>query len=390
MRLEQFRTTILISLGLQMGCTTAGVLSNDDTDTDDSVDTGAVVKTCDDVPKATPANTAEVEQGGQWLVCGDATGEDGGCRSLEELNAFSFINAALGPPADEGICSWDPMKVCGPEESIKDQCCYVLDVALICEGRPLRVDGEHAFASVEPGDAWIEHLTLDLSTLSEHQRQFIGALWAESAQAEHASIAAFAGFVSELLTLGAPASMIAAAQQAMGDEIHHAKACFSLMSAFLGTAYGPGTYPQATLGGPFSMEAMLRNLVLDGCLNETIAAAVAAAESSMAVDETVQEVLAKIATDERRHATLAWKTLHWVLQRHPEWSEKVRVWFDEGIAAHWAQEYASHPWTHPWGRLSGEAKGQVVRAALIEVVGPCGVQVLDATKANAGSSTIPA
>ena len=69
MRLDQFRTTILIGLGLQMGCTTAGVPMNDDTDTDDSVDTGTVVKTCEDVPKATPSNTAEVEQEDNgWFV----------------------------------------------------------------------------------------------------------------------------------------------------------------------------------------------------------------------------------------------------------------------------------------------------------------------------------
>ena len=266
MRLEQLRTTILVSIGLQMGCTANGILTNDDTE--EPVDTASPSATCDEVPTVTAANAIDAENGGDFLICGARGEGETACPSLEDLEAYSFMYNALGPPSDGDFCGWDVLeKVCGPEESIKDQCCYVLDVGLICEGRPLRVDGEHAFASVEPSEAWIEHLTLDLSTLSEHQRQFMGALWAESAQAEHASIAAFAGFVSELLTLGAPASMIVAAQQAMGDEIHHAKACFSLMSAFLGTAYGPGAYPQATLGGPFSLEAMLRNLVLDGCLN---------------------------------------------------------------------------------------------------------------------------
>ena len=385
MRLDKMRTAIMVSIGLQMGCTTTGVLSTDDTD--EPVDTGTPSATCDEQPKVTAANAIDAESGGLFLVCGDRPENGGSCPSLEDLEAYGFLYEALGPPSDVDFCGWDAVKVCGPEESIKDQCCYVLDVGLVCEGRPLRLDGQHAFATTEPRDGWAKSLSLNVNGLTDSQRQCLGELWRESAQAEHASVAAFAGFVSELLTLGAPSSLVMAAQQAMGDEIHHAKACFSLMSAFMGKSYGPGVYPQATMGGTFSMENMLRNLVLDGCINETIAAAIADAESEYALDAEIREILSKIATDERKHATLAWKTLHWVLKQHPEWSDKVRTWFDEGIAAHWNQEYPSHSWTHGWGRLSGAEKGHVVRAALTQVVGPCGVQVLNSLNATESFTT---
>ena len=221
---------------------------------------------------------------------------------------------------------------------------------------------------------------LDVGTLTEDQRGVLAHLWKESALAEHASIAAFATFVSELLTLGAPPELIESAQRAMGDEIRHAKDCFSLLAVFSGASHGPGAYPQAATRSDFSLEHMLRNVVLDGCLNETIAAAIVDAESRCALHPHTRDVLATIAADEQKHAALAWKTLHWVLARHPEWVPQVRAWFQEGITAYWGQEHVSHPWTHPWGRLSGEAKRTVVRAALRKVVEPCVDQVLHAVR----------
>ena len=52
--------------------------------------------------------------------------------------------------------------------------------------------------------------------------------WTRIALMEHASIAAFARFTLQLMSLGAPAALVERATAAMADEIKHAKACFAV------------------------------------------------------------------------------------------------------------------------------------------------------------------
>jgi len=59
-------------------------------------------------------------------------------------------------------------------------------------------------------------------------------------QLEHASIAAFARFSLQLLSLGAPAGLIDDCTRALGDETAHARLCFQLASAYAGRAIGSG------------------------------------------------------------------------------------------------------------------------------------------------------
>jgi hypothetical protein len=78
---------------------------------------------------------------------------------------------------------------------------------------------------------------------------------------EHASVAAFARFVLELLSAGAPLELVEGAGDAMRDELRHTQICFGLASAYAGAPIGPG--PLDTTGAlePVSFEARLTTRV---------------------------------------------------------------------------------------------------------------------------------
>src|SRR6185503_716009 len=107
---------------------------------------------------------------------------------------------------------------------------------------------------------------------------------AADAQLEHASIASFARFVLVLLAVGAPADLVAGAQQALADEVEHARACFSLASRFAETPLGPAPL---RIDGALEAPTLARaaaDAVVEGCIGETLAAAQAAAQLEVAVD----------------------------------------------------------------------------------------------------------
>jgi hypothetical protein len=61
--------------------------------------------------------------------------------------------------------------------------------------------------------------------------------------------------------------------------------------------------------------ALALETLLDGCINETVAAALAEAAGDAATDPAVAEALHAIAADEARHAELAWRIVAWCIER---------------------------------------------------------------------------
>src|SRR5262249_27995503 len=141
--------------------------------------------------------------------------------------------------------------------------------------------------------------------------------WQADAEAEHASIAAFARLQLELLALGAPSQLVERAARAGLDEVAHARACFSLANALAGEQIGPGPFPEATAPRPLPHrmdEALLRLAIeslIDGALNEGLAAACAREAAARACDPAVRSVLTRIAEDEAEHASLGWDICVW-------------------------------------------------------------------------------
>jgi hypothetical protein len=206
--------------------------------------------------------------------------------------------------------------LCGPEV-VDGQCCYVARVIDEgCAGRPFVVAGERRSATACTRADWASELAPTMS-LSDDARTCIGEAWRAAALAEHASIAAFARFVLDLLSLGAPADLVLAAQRALADEVVHARLAFGLASAYLGAPIGPGAIATDGSERARGLADIVRDAIVEGCIGETLAAAEAEHARDACTDPAVRRVLATIARDEQRHAALAWRFVAWALGRDP-------------------------------------------------------------------------
>ncbi len=161
---------------------------------------------------------------------------------------------------------------------------------------------------------WNALPTLDPEVLSSSSRTWLAARWARTAQTEHASIASFSRFSLQMTAVGAPPELLIRSHHAAIDEVHHARVAFALASRFSGQKLGPG--PLALHGdllGDTALAAIAIETAKDGCVNETLAAADAAAAGVDARVSAVRCAMAIIERDESRHAELAWAFIGWAV-----------------------------------------------------------------------------
>ena len=222
---------------------------------------------------------------------------------------------------------------CGPDPLTSD-CCYKVQLQgeMSCgvEGRPLRVGTERTprVAALRTGTAWPAS-TQAFTGLSRPQDptmiERLRNRWLASARHEHASVAAFARVGLQLLSLGAPADLLRATQQAMSDEIRHAQLCFGLAAAYGGAPpceAGPLRIDGCVATG-MELETALYEAILEGALGEGAAAVEALEGARACVDPVVRDVLSSIAEDEQRHALLAYQTVKWALDAEPRRAREV-------------------------------------------------------------------
>jgi hypothetical protein len=241
-------------------------------------------------------------------------------------------------------------------------------------GRPLRVGGKPVSAPVVPGEGWHgEGEVPDVSGLSPGARAALAKLWTESAQAEHASVPAFSRLSLALMAVGAPAGLVEAAHRAALDEIDHARRAFALASCYSGAPVAPGELAElhfAPDGIPGGLEELAQESLLDGCLNEGLAAAVAADAAAHAGDPAARAALAAVACDETTHAELAWEIVGWCcaqsgVEVHRALRQALRAapsptpWWE--VAAELLAELAAHGWpgSERWDALAAETREQV-------------------------------
>jgi hypothetical protein len=174
---------------------------------------------------------------------------------------------------------------------------------------------------------WLDgELEPNLTGLDGELRDSLAARWARLGCMEHASIAAFARFALQLVSLGAPAELVEQATQALADETRHARACFALASRYKGRPVGPGPLPIEGSLDANSLEEILVLTVREGCIGETVAAIEALEASEHAEDPVIRDLLRRISLDETRHAELAWRFVAWALGTlAPEAPERARV-----------------------------------------------------------------
>ncbi len=202
----------------------------------------------------------------------------------------------------------------GPGEPRGELCCY-RSCGGACCGRPLRIDGVAHVAALRNGREWLlgQVPPPQAAAAAGSAREALARAWEADAQMEHASIASFARFCLQLLALGAPAPLVEAAQAAGADEVRHARVAFTIAHRLGGRARAPSSLPQAGAAVPTRLVEVVAAVIAEGCVGETISAAVAQRQAESCKDPTIRAALEQIAEDEARHAELAWRFVAWAL-----------------------------------------------------------------------------
>lgn len=265
-------------------------------------------------------------------------------------------------------CLWD-----GNRRSCKVDNCV--------EGRPFYVAGHIRTAPLRAGADWSDSSVcpgLGGIVPSAGAREAAQAHYLEMAAMEHASVAAFARFTLQLLGLGAPATLVEGAQAAMADELRHARLAFSL-AAQLGAARQPAELDVSAALDERSAWDTLKTTLLEGCIGETVAAARMLEAALLTTSDELSQALRAVADDETSHAALAWRSVAWLLEAHPELVSPARHLFQRTLASQ-LNTAADHSGVEGHPALEAEALGVlsetrgrlVARAALRHIVIPAG------------------
>ena len=135
----------------------------------------------------------------------------------------------------------------------------------------------------------------------------LGALHAQMAWLEAASVPAFLRLAEELAAHGAPEVLVKAARRSAADEVRHTR-----IRQALAQRHG-ARMPEVDVApfAPRSLEAMLTENAIEGCVRETYGALSVGWQSRTAPDAGLRRALRSIARDELRHSELAWAVDAW-------------------------------------------------------------------------------
>jgi hypothetical protein len=372
-----------------------------------------------------PASVEEVQatRGKTPLMfCIDAPEDGQPCTEPGDIQAQTLVNNVIGKPPSGTLPgggyysgSWHVGDaVCGPDATVSDSCCYVFrvdemvtqtlprlmrggkgldggDEVLIggggdqkpTHGRPLTVHGVPRTAPAASSTDWSGAIELDPIQLTNDQRNQVAQAWQQAALYEHASVASFARFTLELMALEAPPELLLAATRAQADEIAHARACFSVASSFAGSPLGPGNLDlTGAMDTAVTPRGVMVQTILEGCINETLAAAEAAWLSEQTEIGEIRRVQKQIAEDESRHAALGWKTVRWLLQKHPELVNPARGAFAQALETATAEEplATDDAWMTPYGCMPTAERAALQADVWKRVIVPCAQALLDASQ----------
>jgi hypothetical protein len=300
---------------------------------------------------------------------------DGGC--IARMCSFVPAVSDGGPDAGQkGSHQCTPVRPCGT-------------------GRPFLVGGAARVADVARRSDWSSSIAPCLDGLDEAARDALAVHWTDVGLMEHASIAAFARFALELLSLGAPPALLVETQAALADETVHARDAFALASAYAGCHVGPGALQiDCALSARDPLE-IVRTAILEGCIGETVAAVEATEALAHATDPAVRAALERVARDETRHAELAWRFIRWaVTSGSPAFAHSTRnaltsVVRSEIAAAERLATGAETPRAEllAHGALDSATRRDLRRRVLVEIIEPC-ARALAESRESAGPSAV--
>jgi hypothetical protein len=265
---------------------------------------------------------------GAICECGHPESPTGGiCVGANDCSTDADCAAGYFCATYSAACGYHAFACMKPEDECRsnDDCngegyCDSLGGHRVCNdavcGRPFLVDAAARVAPVVSGGDWnapgqapcVEHLT-------GREREALAGHWSRLGQMEHASIAAFARFNLQLLSLGAPSELVEQCTRALADETAHTKLCFRLASAYAGRTLGPGALDVAGSLAVTTLEQIVDLVLVEGCIGETSAALEALEAADTASDPVIRAAYTQIAADEQRHAALAFRFLRWALEQ---------------------------------------------------------------------------
>lgn len=237
----------------------------------------------------------------------------------------------------------------------------------------LLVEGRARTARAAARDDWAAgDAGVDVRDLDAPTRAALGQHWRSIAALEHASVASFARFTLHVLALGAPPTLVAAAQRAGLDEVEHARLAYGLAGAYGGAPVGPAPLDLTGVDFTTARGDVQRALIHEACVGETLAAAEAGALAARVRDPALRHLHARIAADEQRHAELGWRALAWMLgSEDAAGVDHAERCFEEAMASA-RRRPASVLLTAPEHGLVSEHELAAIHAqALREVVAPC-------------------
>lgn len=259
-------------------------------------------------------------------------------------------------------------------------------------GRPFVVEGKTRRADSRLGGDWAKSgVHLDAKTVPDDVKRGVIDHYSMMGLMEHASIAAFARFTLQLLSLGAPAHLIEASNAALVDETRHARLAFQVASELGGSPVAPGPIEMNDVLNSRRPEDILVTTIIEGCVGETLAALEASEAAAKTQSEVLRGVLATIASDEARHAALAWRTVAWMLGEFPRLRPLAEATF-----ARSAPQQSDMPLpsidtlrAENWGVLSRQTRQRIAEQAHVHVIRRCASALLDAGRDHQGTrSTI--
>ena len=163
----------------------------------------------------------------------------------------------------------------------------------------------------------------DLTLVPERTRRVLAKLWLEDARGEHASVPAFEHLALDLLAAAAPEYLVAGARRAALEEVEHATICFAIASSYGGMDLRASWGRSAPVWRPAagSRRALLMRLavesLIDGCIEEGIAAESARLGARHATEPAIRRALDRIAREEAGHADLACAIVDWAIREEP-------------------------------------------------------------------------
>lgn len=247
-----------------------------------------------------PSNCTTDQSCGSGYLCASYNGS---CTDPGYACQKSTDNCLVDADCMGGACEWN--------ESLKKRAC-----SECVPGRPFLVAAEVRYAPVAARSDWSGLNTKpSVAHLTSRERSLLAAHWTKLGQMEHASIAAFARFSLQLLSLGAPPALVEATTQALADETAHAKLCFGIASAYADRAIGPGPLDVTRSLEVTSLADIVDLVIAEGCFGETSAVLEALDGADAASDPVIRAAYTQIAADEQRHAELAFRFVRWALER---------------------------------------------------------------------------